>query len=275
VPLTTALTPWATHDTQLILACALGLAVIIIFISVLKLAPFLSILIGTFAAGFAAGLPLDAVASAFSKGAGALLGDVGIIIALGAMLGALMAESGAADRLVSTILAHSTPRTLPWMMAVVALLIGLPLFFEVGLVMMVPIIFVMARRSQQPILRIAIPALAGMTTLHALLPPHPGPLIAVSALHADLGLTLGLGLIVAIPAVILAGPLYGIWLSKRMQVAEPEEMGKLFTAQQNGAEPPGFADYDPAAGRADAWTYRRETVVASRDFRVRRAEFSR
>lgn len=178
---------------------------------------------------------------AFTKGAGALLGDVGIIIALGAMLGALMAESGAADRLVSTILKHSTPRTLPWMMAVVALIIGLPLFFEVGLVMMVPIIFVMARRSQQPILRIAIPALAGMTTLHALLPPHPGPLIAVSALHADLGLTLGLGLIVAIPAVILAGPLYGIWLSKRMHVVEPEEMGKLFSAKQDTGEPPGFA----------------------------------
>lgn len=239
--LTSTLTPWSPHDTQLILSCVLGLALIIVFISVLKLAPFLSILVGTFAAGLSAGLPLEAVASAFSKGAGALLGDVGIIIALGAMLGALMAESGAADRLVSTILKHSTPRTLPWMMALVAIIVGLPLFFEVGLVMMVPIIFVMARRSQQPILRIAIPALAGMTTLHALLPPHPGPLIAVSALHADLGLTLGLGLIVAIPAVILAGPLYGIWLSKRMHVVEPEEMGRLFTASPNTGEPPSFA----------------------------------
>lgn len=198
-------------------------------------APFLSILVGTFAAGFSAGLPLEAVAEAFSKGAGALLGDFGIIIALGAMLGALMAESGAADRLVSTILKHSTSHTLPWMMAAVALIIGLPLFFEVGLVMMVPIIFVMARRSQQPILRIAIPALAGMTTLHALLPPHPGPLIAVSALHADLGL------IVAIPAVILAGPLYGMWLARRMHVAEPEELGNLFSSHQNTGEPPGFA----------------------------------
>ncbi|MGP8436005.1 GntT/GntP/DsdX family permease [Paraburkholderia fungorum] len=239
--LTTTLAPWSPHDTQLILSCVLGLALIIVFISVLKLAPFLSILVGTFAAGFSAGLPLETVATAFSKGAGALLGDVGIIIALGAMLGALMAESGAADRLVSTILKHSTPRTLPWMMALVAIIVGLPLFFEVGLVMMVPIIFVMARRSQQPILRIAIPALAGMTTLHALLPPHPGPLIAVSALHADLGLTLGLGLIVAIPAVILAGPLYGIWLSKRMHVVEPEEMGRLFTASPNTGEPPSFA----------------------------------
>jgi GntP family gluconate:H+ symporter len=243
VQLTTTLAAWSSHDTRLLLACALGLASIILLISALKIAPFLSILIGTFVAGFTASLPLEAVAGAFSKGAGALLGDIGIIIALGAMLGALMAESGAADRLVSTILDRSTPRTLPWLMALVAIIIGLPLFFEVGLVMMVPIIFVMARRSKQPILRIAIPALAGMTTLHALLPPHPGPLIAVSALHADLGLTMLFGAIVAIPAVVLAGPLYGIWLSRRMHIEEPEEMGKLFSAQPDAdgkQNTPGF-----------------------------------
>jgi GntP family gluconate:H+ symporter len=228
----TTLAAWGGHDTRLLVACGLGLIAIILLISVLKLAPFLAILVGTFAAGFTAGLPLEDIAGAFSKGAGAILGDIGMIIALGAMLGALMAESGAADRLVSTILKASTPRTLPWLMALVAIIIGLPLFFEVGLVMMVPIIFVMARRSGQPILRIAIPALAGMTTLHALLPPHPGPLIAVSALHADLGLTLALGLVIAIPAVILAGPLYGSWLSRRMQVTQPEDMSRLFSADQ-------------------------------------------
>jgi GntP family gluconate:H+ symporter len=238
------LAAWSAHDTRLLIACALGLVSIIFLIGVLKLAPFLSILVGTFIAGFTASLPLEAVASAFSKGAGGILGDVGIIIALGAMLGALMADSGAADRIVSTILKHSTPRTLPWLMALVAVIIGLPLFFEVGLVMMVPIIFVMARQSKQPILRIAIPALAGMTTLHALLPPHPGPLIAVSALHADLGITMVLGAIVAIPAVILAGPLYGMWLSRRMPVEASPEMDKLFAskADENGLlDAPGFA----------------------------------
>ncbi|MCY0387304.1 gluconate:H+ symporter [Robbsia sp. Bb-Pol-6] len=213
---TLAAAGWLPHDTQLIVAGALALAVIITLIAALKIAPYLAILVGTFVAGAAAGLPLEKVSTAFSRGAGALLGDVGIIIALGAMLGALMAESGAAERLVDAMLKHSSKRMLPWMMALVAIIIGLPLFFEVGLVMMVPIIFVMARRSGQPVLRIAIPALAGMTTLHALLPPHPGPLIAVSALHADLGLTLALGFVAAIPAVILAGPLYGMWLAPRL-----------------------------------------------------------
>lgn len=209
---------WLAHDTRLIVCCLAAIATIIVLISLTKLPPFLSILIGTFVAGLGAALPPEEVAKAFSKGAGSLLGEAGIIIALGAMLGALMAESGAADRIASTLLRHAKGKALPWVMAFVAMVIGLPLFFEVGLVLMVPVIFVIARQSGQPLLKVAIPALAGMTTLHALMPPHPGPLIAVSALHADLGTTMLLGLCIAVPAVILAGPLYGIWLSKRLDV---------------------------------------------------------
>ncbi|VVE69396.1 gluconate transporter [Pandoraea captiosa] len=233
--------PWAAHDTRLLLSCLVGLVAIIVFISALKLSPFLSILIGTFIAGLGAGLPLDAVASAFSKGAGSLLGDAGMIIALGAMLGALMADTGAADRIVTVLLKFGKGAALPWMMALVAMIIGLPLFFEVGLVMMVPIIFVMARRANTPILRVAIPALAGMTTLHALVPPHPGPLIAVSALHADLGMTMGLGLLIAIPAVILAGPLYGMWLAPRLHVEAPQQLGDLFSKRDDDIGQPPFA----------------------------------
>ena len=232
---------WLAHDTQLIVCCLLAIIAIIVLISVCKLTPFLSILIGTFVAGIGAGLPPEMVAKAFSKGAGSILGEAGIIIALGAMLGALMAESGAADQIASTLLRHAKGRALPWVMALVAMVVGLPLFFEVGLVLMVPIIFVIARQSGQPLLKVAIPALAGMTTLHALMPPHPGPLIAVSALHADLGLTMLLGLSLAIPAVILAGPLYGIWLSKRMHVVEPAELGALFSAKVPTRRKPTFA----------------------------------
>ncbi|MEB0205628.1 gluconate:H+ symporter [Pseudomonas sp. CCC3.1] len=232
---------WLAHDTQLIVCCLLAIIAIIVLISVCKLTPFLSILIGTFVAGIGAGLPPEMVAKAFSKGAGSILGEAGIIIALGAMLGALMAESGAADQIASTLLRHAKGSALPWVMALVAMVVGLPLFFEVGLVLMVPIIFVIARQSGQPLLKVAIPALAGMTTLHALMPPHPGPLIAVSALHADLGLTMLLGLSLAIPAVILAGPLYGIWLSKRMHVVEPAELGALFSAKVPTRRKPTFA----------------------------------
>ncbi|KAF1010294.1 MAG: High-affinity gluconate transporter [Pseudomonas fluorescens] len=231
---------WMVHDTRLMFCVLLAIASIIVLISATRLPPFLSILIGTFIAGVGAGLPPEEVAKAFSKGAGAILGEAGIIIALGAMLGALMAESGAADRIATTLLGMGKGKALPWVMALVAMVIGLPLFFEVGLVMMVPIIFVMAKRSNLPLLKIAIPALAGMTTLHALMPPHPGPLIAVGALHADLGLTMLLGLCLAIPAVILAGPLYGNWLSRRMHVDEPVDIGALFSAPPKAPRQPGF-----------------------------------
>jgi len=240
-PLDLSHAAWLAHDTRLIVCCLLAIATIIVLISLTKLPPFLSILIGTFVAGIGASLPPEEVAKAFSKGAGSLLGEAGIIISLGAMLGALMAESGAADRIASTLLRHARGKALPWVMALVAMVIGLPLFFEVGLVLMVPIIFVIARQSGQPLLRVAIPALAGMTTLHALMPPHPGPLIAVSALHADLGMTMLLGFCIAVPAVILAGPLYGIWLSRRMDVKEPAELGALFTAKVETRRKPSFA----------------------------------
>jgi GntP family gluconate:H+ symporter len=229
------------HDTRLMLCVLLAIASIIVLISATKLPPFLAILIGTFIAGVGAGLPPEEVAKAFSKGAGAILGEAGIIIALGSMLGALMAESGAADRIATTLLGLGKGKSLPWVMALVAMVIGLPLFFEVGLVMMVPIIFVMAKRSNQPLLKIAIPALAGMTTLHALMPPHPGPLIAVGALHADLGLTMLLGFCLAVPAVILAGPIYGNWLSRRLHVDEPADIGALFSAPPKAPRQPGFA----------------------------------
>lgn len=232
---------WAAHDSRLLLCALAGIVCIVALISLLRLPPFLSILVGSFVAGLGIGLPPEQLAKSFSTGAGHLLGDAGLIIALGAMLGAMLADTGAADRIASTLLGIGKGKALPWVMALVAMVIGLPLFFEVGLVMMVPIIFVMARRAQQPLLRIAIPALAGMTTLHALMPPHPGPLIAVSTLHADLGLTMLFGFIIAVPAVILAGPLYGIWLSRRMDIAVPAKMEALFSAREAPAHPPGFA----------------------------------
>ncbi|OZI71233.1 gluconate:H+ symporter [Bordetella genomosp. 12] len=232
---------WTAYDSQLVLYCIVALLAIVVLISVLRIAPFLAILLGAFGVGLAVGLPLDKLGHSFSQGAGGILGDAGLIIALGAMLGALLAESGGADRIVNSLLNKAHGAALPWVMAGVAMIVGLPLFFEVGLVMVVPIIFVMARRSGLPILAVGIPALAGMTTLHALVPPHPGPLIAISVLHADLGMTMALGLLTAIPAVILAGPVYARWLAPRMPIAEPEELGQLFTSTRDANRLPSFA----------------------------------
>ncbi|MBT0721761.1 gluconate transporter [Rosenbergiella collisarenosi] len=216
-----------SSDSLILFSCIAALAAIILSIAYAKLPPFLAIFLGTILAGLIAGVPLEHIAKSFSKGAGGILGESGYIIAMGAMLGSLMANTGAADRLAEFIIAKTSSRLLPWVMAFTAMLIGLPLFFEVGLVLMLPLIATVSARSGQSLLRIAVPVLAGLTTLHALVPPHPGPIIAITTLHADMGLTLLLGIVIAIPAVIFAGPLYGKWLSHKPSLATVTQLTTL------------------------------------------------
>ena len=115
------------------------------------------------------------------------------MIALGAMFAKLLADSGGADEIVDTIVGHASPRALPWAMALVGSIIGLPMFFEIGLVLLMPVIYLVARRSQLSLVTVGIPALAGLSAMHGLVPPHPGPLTAIDLLGADLGITLALG----------------------------------------------------------------------------------
>lgn len=209
---------------QLIGAALLGIAVIVWLITHLKLHPFLALTIGSGVLGIVGGLPLKKVIDSFSEGVGTTVASVGLLIALGAMLGRLLADSGGAEQIVSTILDRASGRWLPWAMALVAALIGLPMFFEIGLVLLIPVVLLVARRSGYRVMRIGIPALAGLSVLHALVPPHPGPLAAVGAIKADLGLTLGLGLLIAIPTVIIAGPLFGSLAARWVDTTPPEHL---------------------------------------------------
>jgi GntP family gluconate:H+ symporter len=137
------------------------------------------------------------------------------------MFGKLLADSGGADQIVDTIVGRSSTRMLPWSMALVGAIIGLPMFFEIGLVLLMPVIFLVSRRSGLSLMKIGIPALAGLSAMHGLVPPHPGPLVAVTALKANLGLTLALGVLVAIPTVIIAGPLFAKLAARWVDVPAP------------------------------------------------------
>jgi GntP family gluconate:H+ symporter len=158
---------------------------------------------------------------------------VGILIALGAMFAKLLADSGGADEIVDTVVGRASPRALPWAMALVGAIIGLPMFFEIGLVLLMPVIYLVARRSQQSLITVGIPALAGLSAMHGLVPPHPGPLIAIANLHADLGITLALGVAVAIPTVIVAGPLFGRLAGRWVVIEAPD----TFSASGPGPAP--------------------------------------
>jgi GntP family gluconate:H+ symporter len=210
--------PW-----QLILAAAIAIALIIVLITLLKVHPFLALIFGSLTVGSVAAESPDKVLKSFATGFGETAASVGILIALGAMFAKLLADSGGADEIVDTIVGRASPRALPWAMALVGAIIGLPMFFEIGVVLLMPVIYLVARRSQQSLITIGIPALAGLSAMHGLVPPHPGPLVAIANLHADLGLTLAFGVAVAIPTVIVAGPLFGK-LAGRWVVVEPPSM---------------------------------------------------
>ncbi|MFJ3673111.1 GntP family permease [Streptomyces sp. NPDC090106] len=209
---------------QLGIAVLAGIAVIVLLITQFKLHAFLSLTIGSLALGAFAGAPLDKVITSFTGGLGTTVAGVGVLIALGAILGKMLADSGGADQIVDTILAKAGGRSMPWAMVLIASVIGLPLFFEVGVVLLIPVVLMVARRGNYSLMRIGIPALAGLSVMHGLVPPHPGPLVAIDAVQADLGVTLALGVLVAIPTVVVAGPLFSRYAARWVDVRAPERM---------------------------------------------------
>jgi gluconate:H+ symporter, GntP family len=222
-----AVQPWTSHDTRLTLVTVGGIAIIVLLIVLIKMHPFLALILGSAFVGLAGGIPLPKIISNFESGVGATLQEVGLLIALGAMLGKLLADSGGADTVIDKLISRTSPAVLPWAMGLVAIIIGIPMFFEIGLVLLLPVIVLVAHRSGLRLMRVAIPALAGLSVLHGLIPPHPGPLIAISALHAQLGTTLALGIVVAVPTVILCGPLLSIAITRLVPVNAPERAGGI------------------------------------------------
>ncbi|TWS26357.1 gluconate transporter [Tsukamurella sputi] len=222
-----------------------------------KMHPFLALMVVSLATALAAGEPVAKIPDSFAKGAGGVMEDVGITLALGAMLGRLLSDSGATDRIASLIIDRGNPRTIPWLMTAAAFVIGIPMFFEIGFIIMLPFIFNVAERLKRaypeapsPYVAIATPTIAALATLHGMVPPHPGPLTAASGLHADLGRTIVVGLICAVPTVIVAGPVYGRWLSRRMVVEPDPALVAQFTDTERVV--PSGAGSGVAVGESDA-----------------------
>ncbi|MBF6044387.1 gluconate transporter [Streptosporangium nondiastaticum] len=209
---------------QLGIAVLVGIAVIVLLITRLKLHAFLSLTIGSLVLGAAAGAPMDKAIASFTAGLGSTVSGVGVLIALGAILGKLLADSGGADQIVDTILAKAGPRSMPWAMVLIAGVIGLPLFFEVGIVLLIPVVLLVAKRGNHSLMRIGIPALAGLSVMHGLVPPHPGPLAAIDAIGANLGVTLALGVLIAVPTAVVAGPLFSRVAARWVDIAPPEKL---------------------------------------------------
>jgi gluconate:H+ symporter, GntP family len=239
---------WNSHDTLLVIKLVIAIAAIVILVARYKLHPFLALTLGALGLGLAAPEGPAELLESFKGGAGDTLGNVGIVLALGTMLGKLLAESGGADQIATTVIRHSGTDRLPWAMALIAMIVGIPLFFEIGVVLLVPIIFTVVRElraegkevSGQTYLLLGIPALCGLSVLHGLVPPHPGPLIAIGALNADLGTTLAYGILIAIPTVAICGPLFARYASRWATADPPQNLIDQVAKESKHDNPPSF-----------------------------------
>ncbi|MFP5346566.1 MAG: SLC13 family permease [Actinomycetes bacterium] len=223
--------PRYAGNGQLVAACIIGIIAVVVLITLAKLHPFLSLMLGSVVLGAIATMPALDIVNSFVTGFGATTGSVGLLIALGAMIGKILEDSGGATKIVSTLVGKVGPGGLPWMMALIAAILGLPLFFEVGVVLLVPVVLLVARRTGLSLMKVGIPTLAGLSVLHGLVPPHPGPLTAIGLLKADLGRTLIFGILIAIPTVIVSGPL----LARFVDVWVPKHAPELVPATVGGA----------------------------------------
>jgi Gnt-I system high-affinity gluconate transporter len=197
--------------TFLIILLAIALQ---IFLTYKKISPFLSLLIVAIVAGIFLGMPLNGLLKSIETGVGSTLGGLALIICLGAVLGKILEVSGAAEQIATTLINSFGKKYIQWAVLLTGFMIGIPLYYNAGFVILVPLVFTLARKTGLPLLYIAIPMAASLSATHCFLPPHPGPVFLVNSFKADMGKVLIYGIIIAIPVVILAGPFLGRLLQK-------------------------------------------------------------
>lgn len=207
---------------QLLILSVASVAVLIALIAWVRMNAFLALLLAALVMGLGSGMDPLAMMSAFEKGMGGTLGGIAGILGLGTILGGLLAASGGAEVLAKALIGLFGPKRVHWCLMVLGLLIGLTTWFAVGLVMLVPILLTLARETKEPFLKLAIPLLAVLSIMHGVMPPHPGPVVALQALHADLGKVILWGLLAAVPVAAVSGPIFAHWAMKRVKVDAPE-----------------------------------------------------
>lgn len=191
-----------------LLIIAFGVA-LQVYLTYKKISPFLSLLIVAIIVGLLLGMEPMALAASIEKGVGSTLSGLVLILCLGAVLGKILEMSGAINQITSNLIRNFGERNVQWAVLLTGFLVGLPLYYNAGFIILVPLVFSVARKTGLPLLYIAIPTAASLSATHCFLPPHPGPVVLVNAFGADLGLTLLYGLVLVIPTVIIAGPFLG------------------------------------------------------------------
>ena len=215
-----------TREATLLSCTALAIVALIVLVARFKLNAFLALMLAALFVGLGSDMPPVRVAKAFQEGVGNTLGLLAVVVGLGTMLGKLLAESGGAEVIAQAFLHASGPRWLPWTLLAVGFVVGLPVFFGVGVVLLMPLLAALVRDTKRPLLALGIPLVAGLSVSHGLIPPHPGPMLGIEKLNADVGKTILYGVLIGVPTAILAGPIFGKFISPRV----PAELGGLGAA---------------------------------------------
>jgi GntP family gluconate:H+ symporter len=218
----------AVHGSMLLVYAVIAIAVLILMITRFKVYPFLVLIIVSLLLGLAVGMPMGTIVKSFETGNGNTLGHIAVVVGLGTMLGKMMAESGGAERIATTLISWFGEKNIHWAMMFVAIIVGLPVFFEVGFVLLIPIAFNVAKRTNKSLLLVGLPMVAGLSVVHGLIPPHPAALLAVQAYHADIGRTIAYGLMVGVPTAIVAGPLFALLIHRHVKLPENNPLAAQF-----------------------------------------------
>ena len=224
-----------------LLLLALGSIIgLIILIARFKCPAFVALMIASLVVGVGAGMPMSGIAKGFQEGVGNTLGFLAMIIGLGTILGKLLAESGASGVIAKRMIGLLGIKRLDYALMLVAFLVGISVFFNVGIVLLGPIAFMLARETRTPILRLALPLAAGLSVAHGLIPPHPGPMVAIGKIGADTGKTILWSMAIGLPTALITGPFLARWIAPRVPVV----LGGLGAEASGNAEAPrapGFA----------------------------------
>lgn len=225
-------------NTVLILVAVAGIFVLLYLVMKVKLHAFVALLLVSLLVGAAAGMPLDEVLQSVQSGMGGTLGFVAIVVGLGAMFGQMLEVSGGAERLAQTLIQKFGEDKAQWALGLAGFMVAIPVFLDVGFIILVPIVYGLAEKTGRSLLYYGIPLLAGLAVTHAFIPPTPGPIAAANLVGADLGWVILFGAIAGLPAMIVAGPLFGRYIAKRIHASVPEYM--LLVEKQHDRELPGF-----------------------------------
>jgi GntP family gluconate:H+ symporter len=230
-----------TPDARLLLYALAAVAALVLLIARLKLHPFIALVGVSIVMGAVAGMPLGDVVKAFQDGVGGALGFIAVVVGLGTMLGKIMAESGGAARIATTLIALFGERRVHWAIMFVAFIVGIPVFFQVGFVLLVPLVFTIARRTGTSLVKVGLPLVAGLSVVHGMVPPHPAAMLATVAYRADVGLTILYALIVGLPTAALAGPIYAAWIAPRILLPPDNPLAAQLEGGATDQPMPSFA----------------------------------